>query len=180
MSLVKRNLDGDRMETHGLGGTPTEFMTLPALSLLGNNDRATGIHILLHLVEMGIQVVENLILNGPLKEVELPDSRIHSQKLDALPPTEGIKHLFGIRLKMGLVGKVDDHVAASFCHKIHIVLLCIVGHEPVHEAKTNARLSGQNGLDTSPNVLIGIEGRQTMQNELLFALDLHVYGAVAH
>jgi hypothetical protein len=84
---------------------------------------------------MGREVINDIILHRPGKEVELTDSGGNSMEVDTGPTTEGIKHLLAIRLEMGLVCEVDNDMLSGLGDVGHIVELGIVGDKPVQNTK---------------------------------------------
>ena len=115
-----------------LGGRMREFVALLA-SMLGLllPRRHACLHICMDIVVVGKEIVNNIILHRPRKEVQLPDSGGHSVEIHTGPATEGVKHLLAVGLEMRLVGKVDDHVLASLGDVGYIVHLGIVRDKPV-------------------------------------------------
>jgi hypothetical protein len=84
---------------------------------------------------VGCEVINDVILHRPGKEVELTDSGGNSMEVDTGPTTEGIKHLLAIRLEMRLVGEVDNHVLPGLGDVGDIVELGIVGDKPVQNTE---------------------------------------------
>jgi hypothetical protein len=112
---------------------------------------------------MLFQVIQDLVLNRPLKETQLSDSGIHLQELDTLPTTEGVEHLFAVRLEMRLVRQVDNHMATILLRQIgNVVLLRVVCDQPVNQSQTNLRLSCDDIPHTLKDFGVSIKVRQTM------------------
>lgn len=82
-----------------------------------------------------------------MEEVQLPDGRVKSKERDLLPATEGVEHLFRVRPQVRLVPQVDVDVATLRGQIGDVVLLGIVGHEPVEKAQADLGLARQNRLD---------------------------------
>ena len=116
-------------------------MALLATTLLGLKGHGAFVHVLLDLLVVLVQVIEDLILDGPLEEIELSNGRAQIHELDALPPTKGIEHLFAVRLEMALVCEVYNRVLAVLRQIGNVVLLCVIGHKPINESQTYARVS---------------------------------------
>ena len=125
--------------THSLRCRPTQLVTLATsavLCRLGLDRSGTSLHICVDCIIVLLEILEDIILDCPLKEVELSNGRIQSHKLNALPTAERVEHLLAIRLQVRLVGKIDDDVTGA--NQIgNIVLLCIVGHKPVQKTETD-------------------------------------------
>ena len=118
-----------------LGSRVGELMALLAgvLALLFRipSCRHPRLHIGMDIVTMGEKVVDDPVLNRPGKEVQLSDGGGDPAEVQALPPTEGVEHLLAVRLEVGLVGEVDDHVLSSLGDVGYIVHLGIVRDKPV-------------------------------------------------
>lgn len=112
-----------------------------ASSFGGLNGGRTFVHILLNLIVMLLQVIQDIVLNRPLKETQLAYRGIHVEELNALLTAKGVKHLFAIRLQMGLVRQVHNDVSTSLGHIRNVVLLCIVRHQPINQPQTELGLS---------------------------------------
>ena len=123
------------MQPHGLCGGPREFMTLatPTGLFAFRKDRGGGFHIGKNLVLVFVQLLQNVVLKGPLKKVELTDGRIQSLEVNVLPTTERIKHPLGLRFEMGLVRKLYDHLSSVRGRLGNILLLRIIRHKPVQK-----------------------------------------------
>jgi hypothetical protein len=146
-------------------------MPLPTIALLRLNGCRTGIHIRLHRIVMLLQVLQDLILQDPVEEVQLPDSGVESQEGNLLPATEGIKHLFAIGPQVRLVAEVDIDVALVGRQIRNVVLLCVVGDEPVQKAKADRRLSRDDGLDPGKNRRITVECREAPKHHVFLGCD---------
>ena len=109
-------------------------MTLAAVALLRLEGRRAGIHVRLNRIIVRLEILQDLILENPVEEVELPDGCIESEERDLLPATEGIEHLFRVRPQVRLVTEVDVDVASLGGQIGNVVLLGIIGHEPVEKA----------------------------------------------
>lgn len=129
---------------------------------------------------MRLEVIQDLVLDRPLEETQLAHRRVHAEELNALPPTERIEHLFAIGLEMGFVGKIHNDMPSRLGDIRNVVLLCIVRHQPIHETQTDLRLSSNNLLCTRKNVGVAVKSRESMQNELIFALNVHSRTSIPH
>ena len=74
--LIEAHLDGDVVHTDCLGRRAAELMALATLTLLGRNGGGALVHVALDVLIVGLEIVQNLILNRPLEKVELPHGRI--------------------------------------------------------------------------------------------------------
>jgi hypothetical protein len=86
------------------------------------------------------EVIDDIILHRPRKEVELTDSGGNSMEVDTGPTTEGIKHLLAIRFEMGLVCEVDNHMLSGLGDVGHVVHLGVIGHKPVKDPEGDVGL----------------------------------------
>jgi len=119
-----------------LGGRMREFVALLA-SMFGLllPRRHACLHICMDVVMMGKEVINDIVLHCPRKEVQLSDGRGHSVEVHTGPATEGVEHLLAVGLEMGLVGKVDDDVLPSLGDVRYIVHLGIVRDKPVEDSE---------------------------------------------
>ncbi len=130
-----------------LGRRAREFMALATRSIflrLGANLRGTRLHVCMDFIVVGLQVIKHLILNCPFEEIELSHSCVQSKELNALGTAKGVEHLFAIRLEMRLVRKIDDHVTGVLREEGHVVLLCVIGDEPVHQTQADVGVSSKD------------------------------------
>lgn len=95
--------------------------------------RHAGLHIRMDVFIVCREILNDIILHSPGKEVQLADGGRNAVKVHTGPPAEGIEHLFAVGLEMGLVGEVDDDVLSGLGDVGHIVELRIVGHKPVED-----------------------------------------------
>ncbi len=96
------------------------------------------IHIGLNGIVMRIQIIKDFILKCPFEKVELSNRRIQLSKLNTLPSAEWVKHLFAVRLEMALVCEVDNHMLPVFREIGNVMLLCIIGDEPIDKTQTHS------------------------------------------
>jgi hypothetical protein len=81
------------------------------------------------------EVPYDAIGNAPLDEVELSDGGRETLKLDAGRSAKRIKEFLGIAVQTRLVGHMDrKHLAIWSCVR-HVLVLRIVGHEPLQFTK---------------------------------------------
>lgn len=59
------------------------------------------------------QLLQDLVLKRPLKEVELSYGSIQTLEVNVLPTAEGIKHPLRLRLEMRLVRKIYDDLSVA-------------------------------------------------------------------
>ena len=155
--LVKAHFDRNIVHTDRPSRRPAKLMTLPALAFLGCDGRRALIHILLNIVVVFVKIIEHSVLNRPLKEVELTNSRVHTHKLNALPTAEGVEHLLAVGLEVCLVSQVHDHVAPRVYNVRDVMLLGIVGNEPVNQTQTELGLARDDVPNTGKVSVVSIE-----------------------
>ena len=71
------------------------------------------LHIGMYFVLMLVQLLQNLVLQSPLKEIELSHGGIQSLEMNVLPAAKRVKHPLGLRLEMRLVRKIYDHLSSG-------------------------------------------------------------------
>jgi hypothetical protein len=81
------------------------------------------------------EVPYDAVGDAPLDEVELGDSRRQTLKLDAGRPTERVEELFGVAVQARLVRDVDREHLAVRGRVRDVLILGIVGHEPLQFTK---------------------------------------------
>jgi hypothetical protein len=82
-------------------------------------------------------VVDNVVGDAPPYEIQLGDRRGHSVKLDPFRPTERVEQLFGITIQARLVSDVDGKLTTGRGHVRHVLILRVVGHEPLEVPERN-------------------------------------------
>jgi hypothetical protein len=89
-------------------------------------------------------VLDDAIGDAPPNEIELGDRRCHAVKLDPLRTTKRIKELLRISIQTRLVRDVHGKLATGRCHVRDVLVLGIVGHEPLEVTQRNAVAVTQN------------------------------------
>ena len=136
----------------------------------------TGIHIALHIRDMFQNILDDPFLDGPTEEIQLAHRGFFNRRLaanletDSFATAEWIKQTLGIRLEFALVMEMY-HELAFFVKITDIEFLGIIRHEPVNEAETDGRLTGENREDFLKSPRLIIEILEPAHNEILFALD---------
>jgi len=109
------------------------------------------IHVGLNVRVIRLDVFHNLVLDGPLEEIQLPDRSLHVFLMIvryryAVPTTKRIKPPFRIRFQFQFVLIVHFEangvfaVAVGYGERIHcIVLFRIISDKPVDDAERNLR-----------------------------------------
>ena len=67
----------------------------------------------MNLVLMLVQLLQNLVLKSPLKEIQLTHRGVQPLEMNVLPAAKGVKHPLGLRLEMRLLGKIHDHLSSG-------------------------------------------------------------------
>lgn len=133
------------------------------------------VHIPLNRLAIDRDVLQNVLLDRPAKEVELTDSRhkllmAACLKQDALPSAKRVKKTFGIRIQFALIVEIDKELALP--HKIRrIVLLGVVCDEVIHKSKTYGGLALQNRHESIEMSRMHVELLQPSNDQILFALN---------
>ena len=101
------------------------------------------IHLRLYRLKMRLEILNDLLLNGPSEEVQLAHCRdkgrdTRSAEHDTLPPAKGIKELLAVRLQLALVIHVDHELLATQ-EIADRVALSVVRHEPIYQSQTDGR-----------------------------------------
>ena len=92
------------------------------------------------------EILKDMIFVCPRKEVQLSDGCIDSLEIDAIPPTEWIQHPFAICLETCFVRKIDDHMSSIRCNIGDVVLLAVIGDEPIQNPQRDRRCTIQDIL----------------------------------
>jgi len=92
---------------------------------------------------MKAQICQDILLNGPTKEVEFAnrcEKRLLTRNLkqDSFPTTEGVEEFLGIRLELRLVVGIDEELL-TLQNIDRIVTLGIVCHKPVYKTQREIR-----------------------------------------
>ena len=82
-----------------------------------------------------LEVFNDAVLYAPPKEVQLGAGGREPLELDALSTTKRIKQLFAVAVQTRLVGHVDCKHLPSGRRIRHVVILGVVGHEPLEFAE---------------------------------------------
>ena len=72
-----------------------------------------GLHIRMDFILVLLQILQDVILKGPLKEIELTHRSIQALEVNVLPTAKRVKHPLGLRLEMRLVSKLYDHLSSG-------------------------------------------------------------------
>lgn len=106
--------------------------------------RHARLHIGVDIVAMSKQVLNYVILHSPGKKVQLTNGGRNTVEVYARPTAEWIKHLLTVGLEMRLVCQIHNHVLSGFRNVGHVVLLGIIGDEPIQNAQGNIGLVSEN------------------------------------
>jgi hypothetical protein len=82
-----------------------------------------------------LKVLDYTVLYTPPKEVQLGTCRREPLELDALRTAERVEQLLSIAVQTRLVGHVDREHLTGWRGVRHVVILGVVGHEPLQLAK---------------------------------------------
>ena len=91
-----------------------------------------------------LKVFNDAVLHTPPKEVQLGARRRKPLELDALCTAKGIKQLLAIAVQTRLVCHVDCEHLARWRGVRHVVILGVVGHEPLEFAEGYTLTVSQN------------------------------------
>jgi hypothetical protein len=136
----------------------------------------TGIHIALYIHNMFQNILDDSFLDGPTEEIQLAHRGFFNRRLaanletDSFTTAEWIKQTLGIGLEFALVMEMY-HELAFFVEITDVEFLGIIRHEPVYEAETDGRLTGENREDFLKSPRLIIEILKPADNEILLALD---------
>ena len=81
------------------------------------------------------EVPYDAVRDAPLDEVELGDGRGQALKFDAGRPAEGVEELLRVPVQTRLVRNVDREHLAVRGRIGHVLILGVVGHEPLQFTK---------------------------------------------
>ena len=91
-----------------------------------------------------LKVFNDAVLYTPPKEVQLGTGRRETLELDALSTTKRVKELLTITVQTRLVGHVNRKHLTSWRGVRHVIVLGVVGYEPLEFAKGDALAVLQN------------------------------------
>lgn len=89
----------------------------------------------MNIVMVLLDIGKHFIRQRPFEEIELTYGRIHIMELDALPPTEWVKHLLAIRLQVGLVRKIYYNMVLLLRQVGNVILLGVICDEPINQTE---------------------------------------------
>ena len=140
-----------------LGGRVREFLALLARLLLVRGRRGgdgrfvlggavARVHVVLDGLVVLLDVLDDFVLHRPAEEVELADGGLDSAVLvvrdgDALPSAERVEAALRVGLELELVVEVDLEARSLVDVVDGVVLLGVVGGEPVDDAQRDVRLA---------------------------------------
>jgi hypothetical protein len=82
-----------------------------------------------------LEVFDDAVRDAPPDEVELGDGRHETLELDTGRPTERVEELLGVPVQARLVRDVDGEDLAVRGRIRHVLILRVVGDEPLELAK---------------------------------------------
>lgn len=91
-----------------------------------------------------LKVFNDAVLYTPSKEVQLGTGRRKTLELDALSTTKRVKELLTVTVETRLVGHVNRKHLTSWRGVCDVVVLGVVGYEPLEFAKGDALAVLQN------------------------------------
>jgi hypothetical protein len=91
-----------------------------------------------------LEVFNDAILYAPPEKVQLGARRREPLELDALRTTKWVKQLLAVSVQTGLVGYVDREHLPRGRGVRHVIVLGIVGHEPLEFAEGDSLAVPQN------------------------------------
>jgi len=91
-----------------------------------------------------LKILDNTVLYTPTKKVQLGAGRREPMKFDALRTTKRVEQLFAIAVQTRLVCYMDGEHLASWRGVRHVIVLGIVGHEPLEFAEGYTLAVSQN------------------------------------
>lgn len=75
---------------------------------------------------------------------------------------------------MCLVREIHNHMTSVLRDIGNIVLLRIVGHEPINQTQTDFGFTRDDRLDASQVVGVAVKSCESVKNQLIFALNVHI------
>ena len=91
-----------------------------------------------------LKVFDDSVLDAPPKEVQLGTGGREPLELDALGTAKWVEQLLAVAIQTRLVGHVDREHLPSGRGVCHVVVLGVVGYEPLEFAKGDALAVSQN------------------------------------
>ena len=91
-----------------------------------------------------LKVFDDGVLYAPSKEVQLGACRCETLELDTLCTAKRVEQLLAVAVQTRLVGHVDSEHLPSGRSVRHVVVLGVVGHEPLEFAEGDALAVPQN------------------------------------
>jgi len=78
-----------------------------------------------------LEILHDSILHAPSQKVQLGACRREPLELNALRPTKWIKELLAVPIQARLVCHMHRKHLPSRSRVRHVIVLCIIGHEPL-------------------------------------------------
>ena len=102
---------------------------------------------------MELDIGQNILLNGPAKEVQLGNSRekrrmIRNLEIDTLSATERVKEFLAVGLELTLVVPVNQKLLA-IQNIVRGMSLGVIGNKPINYSKTDFRSALEHGNNLS-------------------------------
>jgi hypothetical protein len=91
-----------------------------------------------------LEVFDDAVLYTPPKEVQLGAGRCEPLELDTLRTTKRVEQLLAVAIQTRLVGHVDREHLPGGRGVCHVIVLRVVGHEPLEFAEGDALAVSQN------------------------------------
>ena len=91
-----------------------------------------------------LEVFDDAVLDAPPQKIELGAGRREPLEIDALGTTKGIKELLTVAIQTRLVSDVNCENLPGWSGIRHVIVLGIIGHEPLEFAEGNAFAVAQN------------------------------------
>jgi hypothetical protein len=91
-----------------------------------------------------LKILDDTVLYTPTKKVKLGASRREPVKLDALSTAKRVEQLLTVTVQTRFVGHVNrEHLTSWRCVR-HVIVLGVVGHEPLEFAEGYTLAVSQN------------------------------------
>lgn len=134
-----------------------------------------GLHIRMDFILVLLQILQDVVLKGPLKEIELSHRSIQTLEVDVLPTAKRVKHPLGLRLEMRLVRKLYDHLTSGGGCLRNILLLGLIRDKPVEKPQRNLGFAREDSTDAFQIGRVRLKAFQAVQYPLFFGLNgLHM------
>ena len=91
-----------------------------------------------------LEIFDDGVLDAPPKEVQLGTGRREPLEFNALCTAKRVEQFLAVAVQTRLIGHVDCEHLPSGSGIRHMVVLCVVGHEPLKFAKGNSLSVSQN------------------------------------